>query len=542
VKQSEPSSAIVSNSAIGKNAAAAADQNASKAWLLLLLPLGYLWFRLIDNLHLEWLTNPQYSYSLFVPFLVAGLLMRRWQQAGVERHPTVAKNPWIIIWLCALLVFLYLPTRLVEVATPEWRPIQWLLGIQVIGLSLYGTYLAGGKKWFQQAAFPLLFFLVAIPWPTLIESPIIQGLSRANAAMVVDVLGIFDVPAVQHGNVIEVSTGMVGINDACSGIRSFQSSLMISLFLGEFYRFSWPKRLLLVFISFTTALLLNVCRTSLLTWIAAKKGTGAIDQYHDEAGWTILMICTGLLWAAGWLLNQRRTLPPSPVSIIANITDEGTRKIRSRLMRFALALIIWLVITECSVEAWYWAREADFKPGPNWTVTYPTNNPTYKDIPLTEADHTLLRFDEGKKGQWQLSDGSRWQAFYFNWLPGRVAGYLAKRHTPDICITAEGYKMTSGPDLTIMNVHGIELPMRHYIFASSDGPLQIYQCHWEAGQAAENYTADESSRFNLIRGVWAGRGNHGQKVLEIVITGYDNSDESSKALAGQLDNLVTVEN
>jgi hypothetical protein len=30
-------------------------------WALLVLPLAYLWFHLIDNLRLEWTSNPQYS-------------------------------------------------------------------------------------------------------------------------------------------------------------------------------------------------------------------------------------------------------------------------------------------------------------------------------------------------------------------------------------------------------------------------------------------------------------------------------------------------
>jgi exosortase len=189
-------------------------------WALVILPLGYLWFHLVDNLFLEWTTDPQYSYGLVVPLLVVGLLLRRWQHIAGHKCASVAGNPWLAVLLCSLLAFLYLPTRLIEAATPEWRPIQWSLGIQIVGLTLYAVYLAGGKGWLRQAAFPMTFFLVAIPWPTLFEAPIIQGLSRMNAAMVVDVLGILNVPAIQHGNVIEVSTGIVGINDACSGIRS----------------------------------------------------------------------------------------------------------------------------------------------------------------------------------------------------------------------------------------------------------------------------------------------------------------------------------
>ena len=36
-------------------------------WALVLLPFGYLWLRLINNLRLEWATNPQYSYGWVVP-------------------------------------------------------------------------------------------------------------------------------------------------------------------------------------------------------------------------------------------------------------------------------------------------------------------------------------------------------------------------------------------------------------------------------------------------------------------------------------------
>ncbi len=514
-------------------------------WALLVLPLGYLWFRLSNNLWPEWDTNPQYSYGLVVPLLVVGLLIRRCTSGGGRQPGSLAGNPWPAVLLCGLLAFFYLPTRLIEAATPEWRPIQWLLAIEVVGLTLYAIYLAGGKGWLRLTAFPILFFLVSVPWPSPIETPLIQGLSRMNAALVVDVLGVLNVPAIQHGNVIEVSTGMVGISDACSGIRSIQSSLMISLFLGEFYLFTWRRRVLLVPISFALAMLLNVCRASLLTWIAAKDGIQAIAEYHDEAGLTILLICTALLWVAAWVLNRRK--PAGAENIMTGASEQppsaaGTgSRIRRRANRFGLALILWLAAVEGGVQTWYYVRESHLKIGPDWTVNFPTNNPSFKVIPLTEAEHELLQFDEGKKGQWADPDGLSWQAFYFNWKPGRVAGYLAKRHTPDICMTAVGLKMESNPNLFVVTVDGIKLPMRHYIFDSDGGPLQVYQCRWDAGEATDTYTADESSRFNLIRAVWAGRGNKGQKVLEVIISGQKDPKLAKAELERELPKLIQVE-
>jgi hypothetical protein len=255
---------------------------------------------------------------------------------------------------------------------------------------------------------------------------------------------------------------------------------------------------------------------------------------------TILLICTALLWSVGWLMN-RRHVPSAAIDEPHLPANDDGDKIRRRLNRLGLVLIVWVVMVESGVELWYRIRESHLKPGPSWSVNFPTNNPTYVDLPLTTEAHQLLRFDQGQQGQWQEPDGAVWQVFYFNWQPGRVAGYLAKRHTPDICMTAVGYSQLSGPELTVLDVHGVQLPMRHYVFGSSSGPLQVYQCHWEAGMGQDTYTADESSRWNLIRGIWAGRGNQGQKVLEVVISGMDNPELARQALVRQLDNLVKVE-
>jgi exosortase/archaeosortase family protein len=361
-----------------------------------------------------------------------------------------------------------------------------------------------------------------------------------NASLVVEVLGVIGVPAIPHGNVIEISSGTVGINDACSGIRSFQSSLMISLFLGEFFMFSWRRRLLLLPIGFVLAMGLNLFRASLLTWIAAKKGIAAIAEYHDEAGFTIMLACTAGLWGAAWLLSRWRNKVPGHVAEAVAGADASAVQFR-RVKRLAVTLIIWIVLVETGVELWYRVRESRLKPGPTWTVNLPETNPTYKALPFTPDEHALLQFDQAKQGQWQEPDGTLWAAYYFNWQPGRVAGYLAKRHTPDICLTATGLKMSAGPDLTVLKVAGVQLPFRHYIFESSDGPLQIFQCHWEAGLGEDSYTASESTRFNLIRGIWAGRGNQGQKVLEIIITGCPDPEQAKQVLAQQLNKLIQIE-
>ncbi|MGA3180975.1 MAG: exosortase/archaeosortase family protein [Verrucomicrobiota bacterium] len=547
--------------------------------MLVLLPFAYLWFRLINNLRLEWATNPQYSYGWVVPFLCVGLLMGRWQAArdcgttGLQDYGLAGRGPWSVVLFFATLAFLYLPTRLVEEATPEWRPIQWALGIEAIGLTLCAVYLGKGRGWLRQVAFPICFFFVAIPWPTVIEAPVIQSLTRINSAVTVELLGWFGIPAMQHGNLIEVSTGTVGVSEACSGIRSFQTSLMISLFFGEFYAMGLWRRLLLVPAGFILAMAFNVCRMSFLTIVAAKNGVAAIAQYHDPAGILITLVCTAGMWGVAVLFSKRlkaETLKaemgeqkaqgrgqtsevrgqlsevrgPSAREMAAPISLGRSRDSASQFsafQRLGLALLVWLALVEVGAELWYRHLESHLAPSPQWSVMFPTDNPTFHTLPISPDTAGLLRFDEGKQGAWQEADGSRWQAFHFNWFPGRVAGYLAKRHTPEACLPAAGWKMSSGPELMVMRIKDIELPMRHYVFENSGGTIQVFQCRWEEGMSKQAYVQDETSEFNLVRGIWAGRGNKGQKVLEFIISGYQDSEQAQAALARQLQAMIQID-
>ena len=512
-------------------------------WVVLILPFAWLWFHLINNLRLQWVTDPQWSYGLVVPLLAIGLLIRRWYRfSGVPLQTNKLAQSHMLSGLAVFLAFLYLPTRLVEEATSVWRPIGGLLSIETIGLTLYAIYLFKGWDAVKRFMFPICFIMTAVPWPTLFEQPIFQELSRANAAIVVNILAILGVPAIQHGNVIEISTGTVGIDDACSGIRSLHSCLMISFFVGELYFLKWPRRLFMVCAGFILAMFFNVCRTSFLTYLAAEKGIAAISQYHDEAGMTILLACTATLWGGSYLIS----LLPGRSPVFATTADVplNSEYLGQRLTAFksfAIRLIIWVLLVEVGVQLWYSIRESKIKPGPTWSIVLPENNPTFKALPLTPVEHELLRFDYGKKGRWVESDGTLWQVFYFDWLPGRAAGYLAKRHTPEICLPATGLTLTSGPTLTMLKVHNLELPLRQYTFNSPDGPLQVFQCYWEPGMGKEAYV-DGSSRLGLVRSVWTTRGNKGQKIVEIVITGYDDPKAAREALVRKFDKLIKITN
>src|ERR1700737_1767044 len=313
-------------------------------WLVAIVFVGLFWFELINQLKAEWWLNPQYNYGLIVPLLALYLFWKRWRNRPIPAPPAATAFPISLILFCAAL---FLPIRFLAEANPDWRLLSWSLALIVVAISLSFVYLIGGRAWLRHFPFPILFFLVAVPWPVRIEQVVIQDLMRIVAAINVTFLQLAGVPALQHGNVIEVGTGFIGIEEACSGVRSIQATLMVSLFLGELYSFSAFRLVLLIVVGALLAFICNVVRTALLVWAGTTKGPKAIEAWHDPAGLTILVVCMFGLWIASLMMQRRGNVPS-----VETPTGNQRTPIHFNLALLS-ALAIWLVLVEGALQVWY---------------------------------------------------------------------------------------------------------------------------------------------------------------------------------------------
>ena len=217
----------------------------SNAWPFVAAAVCFalLWLETIRHLKGEWSFNPQYAYGWAVPFLALYLFWRRWTTRPDPVPPVSRFWPITLVILAALLFF---PLRFLSEANPDWRLLSWAMSLIAVGITASCIFLVGGRSWLRQFAFPIAFFLVAVPWPTQFETIVIQTLMRTETGINVSLLNLVGIPAVQQGNVIEVSSALIGIEEACSGVRSMQATLMVSLFLGELYSFNVLARAILV--------------------------------------------------------------------------------------------------------------------------------------------------------------------------------------------------------------------------------------------------------------------------------------------------------
>jgi len=550
----------------------------SQSWFsygLWLLPICWLWFRLIDHLRVEWSVNAQYGYGWAVPFLCAYLLWQR-LRAGDERshtaagstrqfdgpgrgNPTVQLPTPIFHLFFALLALLYAPTRLIEEANPEWRLVSWALALEVVGITLLWASAAGVARWqvgegmrdrppsyfhLRNIAFAICFFLVAVPWPTVIEGPLIQALTRANASATVELMRLGGIPAVQRGNVIEIVSGVVGIDEACSGIRSFQAALMISLFLGELYRLHGLYRLALVVGGFVMSFVFNVGRTTLLVWVAAHQGVAAISSWHDPAGVAILLCCFFGLWVmTAWL----RKFEAGSVKVARNDSGSTISYLRTPvpgfyaqgLPRLSVALAAWLLVVEVSVEWWYRSHEARLARSAVWRVDLPEENPSIRKLPMSEAAQRMLRYDEAVNATWE-AQGKGFQVIYLRWNPGRTALHLARGHTPEVCLTAAGRKLAARSDERQFDVHGVRLPFRGYAVIDESRPLHVFYCLWDDLAGDRSFDTMTLSYGNRLAPVLAGRRNPGQRSIEIAVWGSADTEAAAAAAQKELEKLVVV--
>lgn len=515
-----------------------------------------LWFRLIQHLRVEWSVNPQYTYGWAVPFLCVFLAWRSWRRngaaGGADAALDVGREGWGRLGgaLAGAAALLYGATRLVQEANPEWRLVSWALALEVLVLTVFllrlfpdFTFRASPFTLHPSRSLPaLLFFLVAVPWPTLLEGPLTQGLARANAAATAELLGWAGVPALRHGNVIEVASGVVGIDAACSGIRSLQATFMLSLFFGEFYRLSPRRRLGLCLAGFACSFLFNVVRTTLLSSVAAGGGMAAVAAWHDPAGGAILLASFICLWLLARRLRKAASAQEKMNCGAAEWECRGrlpcrTESARGRRACRAAGLLIWLLCVELGVEAWYRRQEHRLAAPVTWTLELPARNPTFQNLPLAERTRQFLRYDEAANAAWD-ADGWRWQAMFFCWKPGRTAVHLVKGHTPEVCLSAAGNRLTAQSEVRVLRCQDLNLPVRFYSFQSPSGPLHVVYCLWRDRAPGQSFGADRLSYRNRLEPVLRGTRLTGQRSLEVALWGCADQQQAEAALADQLQRLV----
>jgi hypothetical protein len=275
---------------------------------------------------------------------------------------------------------------------------------------------------------------------------------------------------------------------------------------------------------------------SVLVWVAAHQGISAIGQWHDPTGVTILLACFCALWGLAAIL-ARKKISIQPAATATRPTEFFQPK--RRLVPLLIVLVAWIAVVECSVEAWYRWHERRLPAAAQWTMSWPTNNPSFKTDTLPDRTRQILRYSEGQSVTWE-TDGIEWRAIFLRWNPGRTAVHLAQNHTPEVCMTAVGQTLTTISERTWFEADGLRLPFSVYAVANTPSPFHVFYCLWDDRASAQGRDTQMLTYGNRLAPVLQGLRNPGQRSLEIAIAGNLDSTQAEAAFQKQLQKMIQI--
>ena len=390
-----------------------------------------------------------------------------------------------------------------------------------MSLGLAATGWLGGRTIFLAALFPILFHLTSVPWPGMITHTVQQDLMKAVAQMVSEVLLWMGIPVTLQGAQIHMENGVVGIVEACSGIRSLQTSIMVGLAIGELQMLTAPRRVGLLVVGVALALVSNLGRTLTLCWIMQEKGDKAMHEAHDMVGNIAMYSLLGLIYLIGrYLEKPEATVPTNDPSWAWSdrwkSVDWGKLPDLRPLLVMSLAMVVL-------VHGWYFAIRVWTKPQVAGVFTSKTKDqPAVVDREFSQTVWRDLGADTGEQFEASVPEAPHGKVSFYHlfWKPGPNT-MMALYHRPDACMPGAGWTIRPGVAKTRIEFNGT--PMDFHVFVldrpgSKVSAIQIWGA-WRNGKPVDMEFSDRM-RANPERPGLLPSGRHlmGVEVLSAFVT------------------------
>jgi len=461
------------------------------AWII----AGVLWLWTFWACAGEWQNTEAYSYGFFVPMLAGYFFWRRWPELKPVRIPDAeAARVW---GLMLLVVALAGPIELLRQTPLYWRPILWAMGALAVLATLAAAFLTGGGAAVRGLLFPACFPLIGIPWPGQVEIGTTVLLQGWVAVATGDILNWLGVAAVVEGKTIRVANCVLGVEEACSGLQSLQSSLMVALAGGEVFRRGIRTRLALLAWGVGVALAGNLVRAVMLGLIGARSGPERVEHWHNLLGMGILLAVVLVVW---WAASRGSGTGPGEESHSKKfLVPEQGRKA-------GWVALVWLLASGTLVHVWYARPQAAGQEsllvlGPG-AVPEPVPGEVAGVLRPTEG--TYVRGEGGTVG------------YHFWWGPSRGnANQLY--HRPDACMPGAGWRQAGPTQELVLNLRGRETVWTAFPYERPGQEAMLLWAVWLDGEPLRLGAYDQNRQVYLQRELLAEFVKRGKRIFSFEV-------------------------
>jgi len=243
----------------------------------------------------DW-TREAYSYGYLIPFVVLYLIwMKRDELSSLPSLPS-----WKGLAPVAFgLIFFWLGDL-----SGEFFALYISFWLVLVGI----CWVHLGWQKLKTIGFALVFILTMFPLPHFILNKVTLKLRLISSELGVAMMQLCGMPVYREGNIIDVGFTQLQVVDACSGLHSLISLMVLCLLLVYFFRAHFWKRAVLLISAVPLAVFANSMRIT-LTGILYKVWGPKIAEgfFHGFSGWLIFVFCIPVLLLEMKILEK---LPP----------------------------------------------------------------------------------------------------------------------------------------------------------------------------------------------------------------------------------------
>lgn len=433
----------------------------------------------------EWRGNPDLSHGFFAP-VVFLLLLWESRRTGTPRWlPAGRYAPELLLVFSCLAGFALFGLAGIFAASLAWNHalVSFIIAGSLCSFLLGGLLILADERvrlvpfnWISLTA--IFLWLLISPVPNGTYARLTLALQGFVSDSVLNTLHLFGVPARQHGNVIELARTSVGVEEACSGIRSLLSCVYAGFFFAAWQVRRPGGRLFLILAAPVLALGMNFLRSLTLT-LLANAGHKIEGFWHDATGFAILGV-TALALAGLAVLLESRPAAPAPAaappdadppcwprrvfwtSIIATLALGGFFIVNARPSpRVGRPLPVLTTVLPLHAAGWRTITPKDL----------------YQFADVLSTSHLIERTYVRTSAEGQLTQLTVYVAY---WAPGQASVSRVASHTPDACWPGSGWKVQPVPDeQAVPQLPGATLfPAEHRLFQNADGyPQHVWFWH-----------------------------------------------------------------
>ena len=261
-------------------------------WLILTAIILAIYGAILVDLADDWWNEPNSSYALLVPPLTAYIA---WKRRRFTLNVPVAPDLRGLAWIFAACVIL-----LIGRLGAEFFLSRISLVVLLVGL----CYTFWGKGRLRTLVFPFLLLATMVPPPVIVFNQLAAPLQLFASLVSTRIAQACGVSVFQDGNVIQLATTTLGVEEACSGLRSLSALIVMALLLG-FAQCRRPlTRVLLLAMAFPIAILVNVLRVAGTAILADYNAELAMGFYHTFSGWLVFLLGIGFVFGTSWALRK----------------------------------------------------------------------------------------------------------------------------------------------------------------------------------------------------------------------------------------------